>query len=218
MDFKATAGWAGILTVAFFIVSLALAGAVPVPEDSISDIGEYLAEDVGIHKMGLLFAVLATLPFVAFLAGFLVPFFNSDRENGEAFSIVIFGGALLLGAAATIANTALGALLLRGGGGLDGPAVRGLWDLQQVAYGSAGIAITIFAGGAAMGVFRRHVMADWVGWTATVLAATGALGLVTLTNDGNIALVGYAYFIVFLLFVLAVSVDMVRATSASTAG
>ncbi|MEE8330931.1 MAG: hypothetical protein V3R84_04090 [Acidimicrobiia bacterium] len=213
MSFKQTAGWAGLLAVVFFVLSLVLAGSVPAPEDSLNEIGEYLADDVGIHKLSVLFAVLAALPFIAFLAGFLVPFFKSDRENGEAYSIVIFGGALLLGGAATIANTALGTLLLRGGDGLDGPTVRGLWDLQQVAYGSAGIAITIFAGGIAMAVFRRKVMEDWVGWVATLSAATGALGLITLTNEENIALVGYAFFIVFLLFVLAVSIDMVRSTS-----
>lgn len=214
MDFKRTAGWAGILAVAFFILSLILAGSTPTAEDSINDIGEYLATDIAMHKLGLLFGVLAALPFVAFLAGFLVPFMRSDREHGEAFSVVIFGGALLLGAAATLANSALGTLLLRGSDGLDAPTVRGLWDLQQVAYGSAGIAFATFALGIAMGVFRRHVMADWVGWIAAVLGVSGLLGLYTLTSGSNAALLGYVPFIVFLLFVLAVSVDMVRSTAA----
>jgi hypothetical protein len=214
MSFKRMAGWAGIAAVVFFILNLALAGSVPTPEDPVSDVTDYLANDRGMHKLGLLFGVLAALPFVAFLAGFLVPIFKSDRENGEGYGVVIFGGALLLGGASTIANTALGALLLRGTDGLDAGTVLGLWDIQQTAYGSAGIAFTIFAAGVAMAVFRRQVMADWVGWLATVLAVAGALGLVTLTNEGNASLVGYVPFILFLVWTLAVSISMVRTTSA----
>jgi hypothetical protein len=210
MSFKRMAGWAGLITVAFFILNLVLQGSFPAPEDSVDDISKYLANDIGMHKLGLLFSVLAAVPVVVFFAGFLIPFFRSDRENGEAYGIVIFAGALLFGAAGTVINTAYGAVVLRGGDGLDTPTVRGLWDLQQVAAGAAGVAFTVFGVGVAMAVFRRHVMADWVGWAATLLAASGVLGLITLTNEGNVALVGFVPFIGFLLWTLAVSISMVR--------
>jgi hypothetical protein len=214
MEFKRMAGWAGIVTVVFFLLNLGLAGSTPTPEDSIAEITDYLAGDQGMHQLGLLFGVLAALPFVAFLAGILVPVFRSDREHGEGFGIVIFGGALLLGAASTIANTALGALLLRGTAGLDPGTVRGLWDTQQVAYGSGGIAFSIFGIGVALAVLRRHVMADWLGWLATVLAVAGALGLFTLTSDGNASLLGYIPFVLFLVWVLGASITMVRTGNA----
>ncbi|MDH3731860.1 MAG: hypothetical protein OES13_12190 [Acidimicrobiia bacterium] len=213
MSFKKTAGWAGMLAVAFFILNLVLQGSTPAPEDSVADIRDYIANDVGVHKLGLLFGVLAVVPIVAFFAGFLLPFFKSDRENGEGFGIVVFAGALMFGAAATVLNTAYGTLALRGGDGLNDSTLAAVWDMQQVAAGGGGVALTVFAGGVAMAVFRRHVMADWVGWAATLLAALGALGLITLTNEGNAAMLGYLPFLGFLLFVLAVSVDMVRSTS-----
>lgn len=214
MEFKHMAGWAGIVAVLLFLLSLLLAGSVPSPEASIAEITDYLAGDEGMHKLGLLFGVLATLPFVAFLAGILVPVFRSDRENGEGFGVVIFGGALLAGGAATIASTALGVLLLRGVGGFDPGTVQALWDTQQVAYGSAGIGFAIFGAGVAMAVLRRHVMADWLGWLATVLAVAGALGLFALTSDTNAALLAYAPFILLLLWILGASITMVRTRSA----
>lgn len=213
MSFKKTAGFAGLLAVAFFILNLVLQGSTPAPEDSVGDIREYLADDIGLHKLGLMFGVLAVVPILAFFAGFLLPFFKSDREHDEGFGIVIFGGALLFGASAAVLNSAFGALALRGGDGLDDSTVQGMWDLQQTAAGGGGIALIAFGGGVAMAVFRRHVMADWVGWAATLLAALGALGAITLTNEGNAAMLGYLPFVGFLLFTLAVSIDMVRSTS-----
>jgi hypothetical protein len=215
MDFKRVAGWAGLTAVLLFVLSLVFAGSTPAPEDGVAEIGEYLASNQAAHNAGLLFGAVAVIPLVMFLAGFLVPFMRSDREHGEAFSIVIFGGLLLLGAGAAVGQSALGVLLLRGGSGLDAPTARALWDLQSMGYGGGVIAITIFAGGVAMAVFRRAVMSAWVGQLSAFVAVLGPLGLFTLLSDTNAALLGYLPFLGFLIWLLAISVNMVRSSAAA---
>jgi hypothetical protein len=213
MDFKRMAGWAGLIAGLLFVLGLIFTGSGPSPEDGVVEIGEYLATDQGLHKAGLLFSVIATIPVVAFLAGLLVPFMRSDRENGEGFSIVIFAGLLLLGAGATVGSAAGGVLHLRGGGGLDAPTVRAMWDLQSMGYGVGVIAVTIFAGGVAMAVFRRGVMPMWVGQLSAFVAVLGPLGLFTILNDSNAALLGYVPFLGFVIWLLAVSTYMVRSSA-----
>lgn len=210
MDFKKVAGWAGIITVVLFVLNLILSGNPPAPEDGVGAMSDYLADNEGLHNLGFLFAVIVVIPITVFFAGFLIPFFRSDREHNEAFGVIIFAGFLVFGVGAGIGQAATGAMLLRGGGGLSDSTLQALWDLQAMGYGSALIAVTVFAGGVAVAVSRRGVMAAWVGRLSALVSLMGLLGLFTLLSDSNLGLLGYAGFLGVIVWTLAVSVNMVR--------
>jgi len=217
MDFKRFAGFAGVLAVVLWVVGQLLFGSLPTAGDSIEKVGRYLAEDNTMHKWALLLGFLAAIPFVFFLAGFLAPIFKSDREHGEAYGVVVFGGALLVGASAGLGDAASAALHLRAGDGLGAESVRGLWDLQAAGYGLAGIGFTILGAGAAMVIMRRKVMPDWVGWLAALVAVGGFFGLFGALSASGLANFAFVPFVTFLVFLLATGIHMIMSTQKSSA-
>ncbi len=149
-----------------------------------------------------------------------MPFWKSDREYHEGVAIVILVGFILLAAAFAAGEAILGALILRGGAELDSSTVRGLWDVQTVAFASSNIGMTVLAGGAAMGILRRGVMATWLGWFSALVAVLGLTGLFGMLSGSGIANISIVAFIAFPLWVAAASYEMLtaRAPAASTGG
>lgn len=200
----------------FVLNQVLLASGIPSAEDPIAKVGQYLAEDNTMHKWGLLLGSLGAIPFVFFLAGFLAPIFKSDREHSEAYGVVVFAGALLVGASEGIGDAAAAALLLRAGDGLGAESVRGLWDLQVAGYGLAGVGFTIFGAGAAMVIMKRKVMPDWVGWLAALVAVGGFFGLFAALSASNLANLGFVPFVAFLVWMLATGIHMIMSTQKSS--
>lgn len=217
MDFKRFAGFAGVLAVLLFALSQILLGSVPRSDDSIQKVAEFVSEDNALHKTALLLGFIGAIPFVFFLAGFLVPIFKSDREHGEAYGVVVFGGALLVGASAGVGDAASAAIHLREGDGLAAESLRALWDLQSAGYGLAGIGMTILGAGAAMVILRRKVMADWVGWLAVLVAVAGPFGLLAALSGSGIATLGFVSFVAFLIWMGATAISMIMSTQKASA-
>ncbi len=220
MDFKRLAGWAGLLVVVLFVLNIVLSGSFPTSDDPTSEIGSYISEDVNMHKAALLVGVIAAIPIALFLAGFLIPFWKSDREYNEGVAILIVLGFIFLAAGVVAGQAILGALILRGGEELDSSTVRALWDAQTVAFTSGFIGLTVLAGGAAMGILRRGVTAAWLGWLSVLVAALGLTGLFGMLSGSGIANISFAAFVAFVVWVAAASVEMltVRAPASSAGG
>ena len=210
MSFKRMAGWAGVGFVVLNVVAFLLFGTPPGADAPASEIADYVADAGNAYKVGTALTGIATVLFVPFLAGLLVPFFRSDREHSEGFGVVVFAGALLSGTAATLGLSATAALSLRAGAELDAATTRALWDLSYVAYGSAILAVPILAGGAAMAIQKRGVMPDWFGnlsWLVALLGFTGIFGLVSTSGLAYLLLAGY---LGLLVWVLVAGIVLVR--------
>lgn len=220
MDFKRLAGWAGLLGVVLLVLQVVLQGSFPAADAPTSEIGSYISGDVNMHKAALLLGAIAGIALALFLAGFLMPFWKSDREHNEGVAIVILVGFIFLAAAIAAGEAILGALILRGGAELDISTVRGLWDAQTIAFASSNIGLTVLAGGAAMGILRRGVMATWLGWLSAlvaVLGLTGLFGMLSGSGIGDITLVAY---VAFAVWVAAAAYAMLaaRAPTSSVGG
>ncbi len=220
MDFKRLAGWAGLLVVVLFVLNIVLSGSFPTSDDPTSEIGSYISLNVNMHKAALLVGVIIAIPIALFLAGFLMPFWKSDREHNEGVAIVILIGFIFLAAAVAAGEAILGALILRGGEELDISTVRGLWDAQTVAFASSNIGVTVLAGGAAMGILRRGVMATWLGWLSALVAVLGLTGLFGMLSGSGIANISIVGFIALPVWIAAASYEMLtaRAPESSTGG
>jgi len=209
MGFKRTAGCFGIGFVVFQVVGFVVGGSPPGAEDPASEITKYFADGGNALKVGGVLTALASIFALPFIAGFVLPFFKSDREHGEGYGWVVFGGFLLTGAAAMVGLSASFALALRGGAELDAATTRAVWDLSNIAYGSTILFTVAWAGGAAMAIMKRGLMSRWFGIFSGLVALSGFLGIFGLVSAGlgMVSLIGYA---LLLLWVLVAGVVMLR--------
>jgi len=215
VSFRKMAGWAGVLFVVFNMVAFFIWGTPPSADAPASEVATYLADGGNTYKFGVALTGIATIFMVVFIAGFLVPFFRSDREHGEGYGVMVLGGILVSGAMYVVAIAANAALVLRGGFELDAATTRALWDFQYVAYALAILAVPIFAGGAAMAIGKRSVMPAWFGyfsWVVALLGFTGVAGTVSGSNIGMLTLAGY---LGLLLWTLAGGIVLLRDRTAA---
>ncbi len=201
MSFKRIAAIAGIVFVVMIVANQLLLGNAPLPTDSAAEIGEYLSEDTKLHKTGSLIGHLVLLPAVVFFAGVLVPYRKTDQEHGEEWSTVILLSAIALAASAGIGDSVLGALLLRGGEGIDAAVARGLWDVQTIAYTATLVGVAGVTLGVAIPSWTHKIGKPWYLWLSVVVAILAVLAtLATISVDLWIfGLLGFAAFLVWAL-------------------
>jgi hypothetical protein len=204
MSFRRIAGLSGVVFVVLMVLNGILLGDQPLAGDSVDEVRTYLADDVNLHKTAFILGMVL-LPFaVVFFAGLYTKLRASDIAHDEGWAIAAVLGAVLLGASAGVGDIALGALLFRGGSGLDDPTLRIVWDAQIIAYSSTGIALTAIA--VAVPTLRHKLWPAWYPLLSLIAAAAGAIALVAVVSDTNGgSIFGLIGFIAFAIWVLATS-------------
>ncbi len=209
MGFGRTAACFGIGFVVLEVAGFVLWGSPPATGASASEIIRYFAEAGSSPKIGTVLNALAYTLAMPFIVGFVLPFLKKDREYGEGYGWLVFGGFLVTGATALVGLSASFAQVLRGGAQLDAATIRALSDLSNMAYGLAILFMVVWAGAAAVAVFRRRVMPRWFGIFSVLAALGGFTGIVSVasTRLGMVIDVG---FVLLVLWVLGASVAMLR--------
>lgn len=215
MDFKRMAGVSGLAFVVFGVASTILGGSAPSPTDPIGDVVSYIGTDVKMHKVAVLFGWLMGAAFVLFIAGFLLPFWKSDRENGEGYGVVILSGAILFWAIGVVGLIAAAVMILRSGGGLDEGTVRALSDTQLVSYGGSSIAVAVMAGGAAAAIRRRKLMPGWFGWLSVLVVLLGLAGTVGSVDVTSSQALSWAGFLGLVVWTIPASVLLLKGPSSA---
>jgi hypothetical protein len=212
MTFRRTAAMAGIGFVVLATTNAILVGDAPAPGDELQVVREYVERDQLLHKLGLLALVVALAFAVVFFAGVVDHLRASDSAYDESWAVAVLGGAILMGAAATVGVTLYALLVYRGGTGLDDATLRLLKDGELIAFSAMGISIASVTGSAAVPTLLHHTLPRWHGLLSVVVAASGLLGvigMVSATNAGTlfhlISVAGLA------VWVLATSVVFLRA-------
>ncbi|MCL5734567.1 MAG: hypothetical protein M1274_03100 [Actinobacteria bacterium] len=214
MDFRKTAGCFGIGFVVLEVAGFVLWGAPPATGAAASEITRYFAEAGNMPKIGSVLNAFAYTLAVPFMVGFILPFLRKDREHGEGYGWLVFGGFLVTGATALVGLSGSFAQVLRGGAELNGATTRAVSDLSNMAYGLAIFVMVVWAGGAAVAVFRRRVMPKWFGYLSVLAALGGISGIVSVVSAG----LGMAIdvgFVLLVLWVLTASAVMLRKPMAS---
>lgn len=208
MSFRRMAGVSGLVFVALMVGSFIAYGTPPSWDAPASEIAQYVADADGYLLAGGL-AALGSLGFGVFIAGFVIPLMASDREHREGYGLVVFGSALVTGAAVGVAVAALATLGLRLEE-LDGPTTRALWDLSNASYSIGILFLVTMAGGAAAAILKRGLMARWFGWLSALVSASGLLAVAGLVSTGSTAMLVVVGFFAFLIWTLTASILMVR--------
>ena len=92
---------------------------------------------------------------------------------------------------------------------MDAAAARAVSDLSNMAYGLAILFMAVWAGGAAVAIFKRKVMPQWFGILSALVALGGITGIVSVVSAGlgTVIVVG---FLLLVLWVLVASAVMLR--------
>jgi hypothetical protein len=209
MGFRRTAACFGIGFVVFEVAGYVLWGSPPGTGDSAAQIARYFADAGSLPKIGSVLNAVAYVLAVPFIAGFILPLLEKDREHGESYGWLVIGGFLVTGATALVGLSASFAQVLRGGAELDAAATRAVSDVSNMAYGLAIFFMVLWAGAAALATLKRRVMPRWFGMFSVLAALGGISGIITVvsTRLGMAIEVG---FVLLVLWVLAASVVMLR--------
>ena len=209
MGFRRAAACFGIGFVVLEVTGFVLWGSPPGTKDPASYITRYFAAAGDVPKIGTVLNALAYTLAVPFIVGFVLPFLKKDREYGEGYGWLVFGGFLVTGVSALAGLSASFAQVLRGGAELDAAATRVVSDLSNMAYGLAILFMLVWAGGAAVAIFRRKVMPQWFGILSALVALGGITGIVSVVSAG-LGLIIDVGFVLLVLWVLVASAIMLR--------
>ncbi len=209
MGFRRVAACFGIAFVVLEVAGFVLWGSPPGTGAPAGEIARFFADAGNVPKIGSVLNALAYTMAVPFIVGFALPLLKNDREHGEGYGWVVFGGFLITGATALVGLSASFAQVLRGGAELDAAAMRAVSDLSNMAYGLAVLFMVVWAGGAAAAVFKRRVMPQWFGVLSVLAALGGLTGVVSIVSAGLGTVIDVG-FILLVLWVLAASVIMLR--------
>jgi hypothetical protein len=207
VGFRRAAACFGIAFVILEVTGYILWGAPPATEASAGEITKYFADAGSLPKIGSVLNALAYVCAVPFIVGFILPFLKKDREHGEGFGWVVFGGFLVTGATALVGLSASFVQVLRAGAELDAATTRAVSDFSNMAYGLAILFMMLWAGGTAVAIFKRRVMPRWFGVFSALVALGGITGIVSVVSAG-LGMVIAGGFVSLVLWVLAASVIM----------
>ena len=214
-------GYSGIGFLVVFIPALIIQRTSPYIGDPIDEIRMYYIEDDAlVHASSFLLALAFVFFFLIFASGLRSLLATADTSPAGMWSRLSFAGAVLAVAVGGVA-IAYGTVLSIGTAeeAADG-TVRALVQLDAVLLGAVlNWALALFLFGAAMTIFQSQVLARWMGWLAVasiVLMVVGALWPLSGDDEGALANIGGFGSTLFLIWILAASIAMIRMDHPST--
>jgi hypothetical protein len=199
--FSWTAGFAAL----GFAASIVLANVVLVPAGlprtgaAVAEVGAFFTTAGAAVGVSSVFGPLAWVLAVLFGAGVVAAVRRSERERGEAWSLVGFAGLVLQNA--TFSGVTAIRLALASGsatpGGADPDVTGALWALHDALFTLNGTFLALALVGLSMSGLRSRLIRPWHGGlglvaavlqfgsaaaTPLVIAATGPLGLLSLAG------------------------------------
>ena len=211
---------AGIAAMVLIIVGFFLPGAPPKADDAVSEFTDFLVDKRG--------ALLAGTMLIGLGAALLLTFFSALRDQlavggrGNAFAREAFGAGIV-----TVTINLIGAGILAGAafevGGLgDDVLNRALLDTAAEVFTLAGFPVSFFFFSAAAAVSQSGGLPRWTVPTGYVVAVIQLISTVAVFASSGFFAAGGAFaplaFLVAAIWIIAVSVVMLRGGAAAPAG
>ena len=212
-------GAAGIAFIVLFVVgAIVLQGDSPMSTDSSSEIREYYVDNgqrylTGDFIAGLGF-VFGFIPFVAALRALLARAEGAPAIWSRAALIGAVLGTVFGGVAAVFS----GALALGAASTADDSTVQALVKLRDHGFSAVTLTFALFVIASALVIVRTGVLWRWLGWAGLVDGVALVVGSAwTIDGDpeGLLSFIGFIALIVLMLWVLAVSIAMLRLPGAT---
>lgn len=218
MTFRTISGIAGIGTavIGLGLVFVPVSGEFPNATQSAKQIGTYFATNSNAVVAQSLGSALLFMLIIVFAAGLWTTLRETERERGEAWSVVGLLGATATGASYTVA-AALTLTLARHANetnlGQDAMVVA-IFGVQDAIYQLGSAFLAMYLVGFSLTGQRSHAMPLWlcgVGYLSGGLALVGSLGAI-----GTISLTNFAFYAASLGFLVWTLVGGIRLARIST--
>lgn len=209
--------WAGIAFVVLVLVTALLPGSPPKTSDSVGKIAKFFVDKSDEIRIVTYVGGLATIAVLFWLAALYRTLRRADSSPIMPVAALLGGvvTAALIGAGGIVMGTVAIIRLQNGISPLD---IRFFYVLSNNLAFAGGFSLIVLLVAASAVIVRTHVMPMWVaaiGGIDALLWLVGA-GAVTSTKD-FIFYIAFAGFIVFAIWVLIVSIFMMRAHGAAPA-
>ena len=201
------AGFAGIVFVVLVVVTIAVSGSPPKPDDSAEKIRQYFVD----HRGGVIAGNFVGLFMTSFILWFGVVFrelFRGDRTSST------LGTASLAGILVTVPLAVAGSALQLSAVYVDGAAshlgddvVRLIYSAQALCFAGASSGLVVFAAAATLAVRRTQVLPSYLMWLGLLAVVGNIAAFFSALGPGSFFL-GFAGITTFGLFVLVAGIAM----------
>jgi hypothetical protein len=208
------AGAGGILFVVLVLISAFLPGSPPSTSDPAVKIAKYFADHDDAIRQASFLAIIATLPIVWWAAAI---YRMLERATGNArLGVITAVGvaiATVAGGISAVVYAVVAVAGVGGSGGVSGTKFFYMLGTNMNAMVAIGTALAV--GAVSAGILRTGMMAKWIGWLGGLVALLSVVGsLIAVSGNDVVMGVLFASFLVFALWLVIVSVVMLRAPQA----
>jgi hypothetical protein len=209
----------GIVAVVLLVIAFAILGTdFPTYDDTPDKFAKYYADNTDTVELSNLLFIFGTAAFVWF-AGFLRWSYGTAEQVARGFqraTPTAFGAAIAGSALAVVYAAAHQAASVSQG--LASPGAVRAFDLMGVyVLTIAGVLFSVFLLASFFLIRVTSVLPGWLGWLAmggTVLGAVQAILLLAPSDDdGPLGIIGFVWFLAFLVWTLGASITLVRRTT-----
>ncbi|MEY2402522.1 MAG: hypothetical protein QOD38_73 [Acidimicrobiaceae bacterium] len=211
------AGVGGITFAAIVGASNVVVPNPPAWDASGAEISTWVHDHHAVLAMTVGAFALTAPALVAFVAGYVLRVFRSDRTDARAPALIGAGGALLIGAMFFVVEVARTVLLASdGSAGMTAGVTEVVWHLEGAAFSLNMVAIGIAVFGFALAGARVGVLPSWYGGLGVVALAAAILSAAPVSatvNGSNGWQIGLVTFLSWLVLLLVAGTRMLRQTA-----
>jgi hypothetical protein len=213
-----TGAMAGMVGAIVLIVAGLLPGTPPKPDDSASEVVEFLMDKQDQLRVQLVLFAIAMILLLWFTAAFST--LMSRGDVSVPFAVLPMIGVLGIVAIGFGGGSMMSAVVWRGADQVDPKLAQLAFDTNNLATSFISIAaVLVFLASAAL-VMRTRLLPAWVGWLALVAVVLNAVAMIAVLFDadnGGLAPGGVTAVVGLMIsgvWILATSVVMFRAEPA----
>lgn len=209
------AGAGGILFVVLVIVSAVLPGEPPSTSDPARDIAKYFTDNGDAIRQAAFLAMIATLPIVWWVAAV---YRMLERATGNArLGVITVIGAAIATTAAGISAIVYAVVALVGVGGSGGlTGTKFFYILGTNLNAMVALGTVLVVGSVSVAILRTAMMPKWIAWLGALVVVLSLVGsLVGVSGNESVMGIAFASFLGFSLWLLIVSVLMLRKPAAA---
>ncbi|GAA1514635.1 hypothetical protein GCM10009677_54790 [Sphaerisporangium rubeum] len=220
LGFSAITGLAAIgFAVTIVSANLILVpGGLPLTGADIGRAEAFFATENGIVAVASALTPAAWLLATLFGAGAVTALRRSERDRGEAWSLIGFTGLALQNA--TFAAVTATRLAMSSATADDIPAPSGLWPLHDALFTLNGTFLALALIGLSIAGLRAGLIRRWHGATglasATLLFTSATLTPLIIDHEGPLGLLGLVGWLLWVVWILAYGTTLIRLNRSSS--
>ena len=161
----------GVLFIIVSIVSFAIAGEPPDPDEGVNEVVDFYKDNDGAIQAGSLLEGLAGALFI-FWGGVFRKIFRPAEGEGAGASLVAFAGTIVFAIGLAI-DGMINFAAAETVEDVDPTAIQALHALWSNDFIPLAIGILVFLVGLGITILRTDVVPRWLGWAAIVMAVFG---------------------------------------------